>query len=289
MLQEKIETAIIDILTRVTIKPRPKIIEILNKNFKSEQSEIARAQLIMMLENFKYGKKNKIPVCQDTGMLNFFIELGSNFPLISNYRDLIDRAVQRATKLIPLRGNSVDPITNENPETNTGINVPPIYLRIVDNKNTLKIIVFPKGGGAENISKLFMLNPSNGINIFQEKIIDVLKDAGGMPCPPILLGIGIGGDAVLCMKLAKEALLRQIEVRNQREDIARLEMELLEKVNALHIGPMGLGGSLTCIDVHIEIAMRHPASFPVGLIVQCYSHRWASFEMDRNGVIIDET
>ena len=109
-----------------------------------------------------------------------------------------------------------------------------------------------------------------------------------MPCPPIILGIGIGGDASLCMKLAKEALLRPLNQRNSRADIARIENELKKKLNTLDIGVMGLGGKVTCLDVHIEVAMRHPASFPVGLIVQCYSHRWASFEMDKEGEMVDE-
>jgi len=289
LLRENIENALIETITKAAIKPRPKIIDILKDALQTEESEIAKAQLNLMLENFEYGKDNKIPVCQDTGVLNFFVELGSNFPLISNYRKIIEKAVKLATKHIPLRGNSVDPITNENPETNLGINVPPIYLKILDDKDTLKITVFPKGGGAENISHLFQLNPSNGLQIFQEEIITVLKKAGGMPCPPIILGIGLGGDALICMKLAKEALLRPLFVRHARKDIAKLEMQLLEKINELKIGPMGLGGNLTCIDVHIEIAMRHPASFPVGLIVQCYSHRWASFTMNNRGEIINET
>jgi fumarate hydratase subunit alpha len=288
-LRKNIENALIEAIRRASIKSRPKIIEILKDALQSEESEIAKAQLNLMLENFEYGKDKKIPVCQDTGVLNFFVELGSNFPLISNYRKLIEKVVKTATQLIPLRGNSVDPITNENPETNLGINIPPIYLKILDKKDTLKITVFPKGGGAENISQLFQLNPSNGLQLFQEKIITVLKKAGGMPCPPVILGIGMGGDAVLCMKLAKEALLRPINERHPRKDIAQLEMELLEKINKLNIGPMGLGGNLTCIDVHIEIAMRHPASFPVGLIVQCYSHRWASFTMNNRGEIIHQT
>ncbi len=289
ILSENIENALIEAIRRASIKPRPKIIKILKDALQSEESEIAKAQLNLMIENFNYGRDNKIPVCQDTGILNFFVELGSNFPLISNYRKIIEKAVKIATELIPLRGNSVDPISNENPETNLGINVPPIYLKILDNKDTLKITVFPKGGGAENVSQLFQLKPLNGLQIFQEKIINLLKKAGGMPCPPIILGIGIGGDAVLSMKLAKEALLRPINVRHPRKDIAQLERELLEKINRLQIGPMGLGGKLTCIDVHIEVAMRHPASFPVGLIVQCYSHRWASFTMNNRGEIINES
>jgi fumarate hydratase subunit alpha len=288
-LREKITESLIKSIKRAVTRPRPAIIDFIRKNMNSEDSDVAKSQLKLMLENLEYGKAQSIPICQDTGVLNFFIELGSEFPLISNYKSIIDDAVKKATETIPLRHNSFDPLTNENPETNVDKNIPPIYLKIVENKDTLKITCMPKGGGAENISELFMLNPANGQREFQEKIIDTIKEAGGMPCPPVILGIGLGGDATYCMKLAKEALLRPLHERHPREDIANIEVALLERINHLNIGPMGLGGNTTCIDVHIEVAMRHPASYPVGLIVQCYCHRWASFEINKEGEVIHET
>ncbi|MGV9198025.1 MAG: fumarate hydratase, partial [Promethearchaeia archaeon] len=147
------------------------------------------------------------------------------------------------------------------------------------------VTVLAKGGGAENISKLFMLNPSNGFEEFQKKIVETLNEGGGMPCPPVILGIGLGGDASKCMCLAKKALLRPLNSRNPRTEVAEIERELIEKINDLQIGVMGLGGDVTCLDVHIEVAMRHPASYPVGLIVQCYSHRIASFKLNKEGSI----
>jgi len=286
--KRKIQKVLFRTIKRATTQAPDEIVKILNQSLNVEDSEIAKAQLELMLENFAYGAQNKIPICQDTGILNFFIEIGSEFPIITNFKDIIDKTVVKATRTIPLRANSVDPLTNKNPESNLGINVPPIYTDIIDNDANLKITILPKGGGAENISKLFMLNPADGLHIFQQKIIESIKKAGGMPCPPIILGIGIGGDATLCMKLAKKALLRPINLRHQREDVANLELLLLDKINALKIGPMGLGGRTSCLDVHIELAMRHPASFPVGLIVQCYSHRYAYFKMNEKGEIIDE-
>lgn len=287
-LRNKIEKEVMKIITKATTQAPDEVVQILESSLDNEDSKIAEAQLELMLENFRYGAKNSIPICQDTGILNFFIELGSEFPIISNFKDIIERSVEKATKSIPLRGNSVDPLTNKNPENNLGINVPPIYIDIVENNKNLKITVLAKGGGAENISQLFMLNPSNGLYKFQNKIIETIKNAGGMPCPPIILGIGIGGDASLCMKLAKKALIRPLGERHQRPDVSNLEIELLEKLNSLNIGPMGLGGKKTCLDVHIEVAMRHPASFPVGLIVQCYSHRYGYFELNSRGEVIDE-
>ena len=288
-LEKKIVQALVGTIKRATTRAPLELKNSLQKAVKEEESDLAIEQLKLMLENFEYGEEKEIPTCQDTGVLNFFVTLGNRFPLISNFKEIIRSAVGTATEMIPLRGNSVDPITNENPENNLGINVPPIHLSISENSSNLKITVLPKGGGAENISKLFMLNPSNGLEVFQEEILKVIKEAGGMPCPPVILGIGIGGDATTCMKLAKEALLRPLHQRHLRKDLAQIELELLEKINNLGIGVMGLGGKVTCLDVHIEVAMRHPASFPVGLIVQCYAHRWSSFEMNEKGDIINET
>lgn len=288
-LREKITEILIKSIKKAVTQPRPQIVESLNQSMNSEESKVAKSQLKLMLENLKYGKAQSIPICQDTGVLNFFVELGSEFPIISNFKNIINNAVKKATDTIPLRHNAFDPITNENPETNVGINIPPIYLNIIENKDTLKITCMPKGGGAENISKLFMLNPANGLEKFQEKVVKTIKKAGGMPCPPVILGIGLGGDATYCMKLAKEALLRPLHERHPRDDVAEIELSLLERINQLNIGPMGLGGELSCIDVHIEVAMRHPASYPVGLIVQCYSHRWSSFKINKEGEIIYET
>jgi fumarate hydratase subunit alpha len=239
------------------------------------------------LENFSYAKKQELPICQDTGVLNFFVKLGNSFPIISDFHDIINKAIIKATKIIPLRGNSVDPITGYNPENNVGPNFPPIYLELTD-KDNLEIVVLAKGGGAENISKLFMLNPSNGLIEMKRKILELVENAGGMPCPPIILGIGIGGDASSCMHLAKKSLIRPLNKRNNRKDIARLEEELIEKINQLNVGVMGLGGTTTCLDVHIELAMRHPASFPVGVIVECYCHRLSSFKVSKEGVLIEE-
>ncbi|MFO8018484.1 MAG: fumarate hydratase [Promethearchaeia archaeon] len=284
-LENTIKIGLIKIIKEAVTRAPQDIINRLKTLKKRESNGIAKKQLELILKNFKYGARNEIPICQDTGVLNFFIELGSGFPIISNFQEIIEDSVKKANETIPLRGNSVDPITNENPENNLGINVPPIYLNIIEDSSDLKITVLAKGGGAENISKLFMLNPSNGFEIFQEKILETIKNAGGMPCPPIILGIGLGGDASKCMTLAKKALLRPLDSRNPRADVAKIERNLIKSINNLNIGVMGLGGNVTCLDARIEVAMRHPASYPVGLIVQCYSHRIASLKINQKGEI----
>ncbi len=264
-------------VTKRTINEIEKMLENEKKN------EIAHSQLELMLENILYGKKNQIPVCQDTGLINIFIQLGENFPIISDFKKTIIKILAQLTNDSKLRANTVDPIKFHNPGDNSGLNTPPIYLELIPNRDDLIITILNKGGGCENISALYMLNPATGFEDFIPLILNEIKNAGGKPCPPIIVGIGIGGDSVKSMYLAKKALLRPIGTRNRREEVSALEKNLLNQINALDIGVMGLGGHSNCIDVHIEWAMRHPASYPVGLVVECYSHRTISGRISKEG------
>ena len=264
-------------VTKRTIKE----IEIMLENEKN--NEIAHSQLELMLENIYYGKKNQIPVCQDTGLVNIFIQLGENFPIISDIKEIISKILAQLTNDSKLRANTVDPIKFQNPGDNSGLNTPPIYLELIPNRDDLVFTILNKGGGCENISALYMLNPATGFEDFVPLILEKIKKAGGKPCPPIIVGIGIGGDSVKSMYLAKKALLRPIGTRNRRDEVSNLENNLLNQINALDIGVSGLGGHSNCIDVHIEWAMRHPASYPVGLVIECYSHRTVSGRISKEG------
>ncbi|MHA1338926.1 MAG: fumarate hydratase [Promethearchaeota archaeon] len=252
------------------------IVQILKERMEIEKENgnyIAFKQIKLILDNLDYGLKNKLPICQDTGMINFIFRFSPSFVFPENLKQNILESVKEATEKIPLRPNAVDPFNGRNSNTNTGANTPPIYYELSDEVEYLEIIAINKGGGAENMSKLFMLSPAVEISEIKSKIINLVREAGGKPCPPIILGIGIGGDASNCMYLAKKALVRPLFSRNSRIEVKKLEDEILEEINNLGIGVMGLGGLTTCLDVRIEWAMRHPASFPVGVIVQCYSHR----------------
>jgi fumarate hydratase subunit alpha len=147
----------------------------------------------------------------------------------------------------------------------------------------VEIIAIPKGAGSENMSKLKMLNPSDGINGVKKFVIGEIIKAGGNPCPPTVIGIGIGGGADLALYLGKKALIRPVGVRHKDKKIASFEVELIKEINKSGIGPMGLGGKTTVLDVHIEKAHRHPASLPVGLIVQCWANRRAQMVIHENG------
>ncbi|MHA2405367.1 MAG: fumarate hydratase [Candidatus Hermodarchaeia archaeon] len=248
----------------------------------NERNKTAKSQLESILENVSLARKQSIPMCQDTGIQIFYLNVGSNFPLIDKLPIIIKRAVQRATKEIPLRPNTVNPILHKNPGDNTGLHIPWINWKIVEGAD-LEIIALPKGGGSENVCQLGMLTPGQGLKGMKQFVIDSVIASGAKPCPPTILGIGIGGGADICMKIAKEQLLIPVGQRHANPKIAELEKELLSAINRTGIGPMGLGGDTTCLDVHIDVAMRHPASFPVGLAVQCWAARRASVLITKDG------
>jgi len=267
----------------VTELPQDVVIK-LQKSLETETNSTAKSQLKAILENVKLAKEHSIPICQDTGIQIFYLTVGSHFSLLDEIPSILERAVKRATKEIPLRPNTVNPIIKQNPGDNTGINMPWINWRITKGTD-LHIMAFPKGGGSENVCKLGMLTPGQGLNGMKKFVVDSILEAGAKPCPPIILGIGIGGGADISLKLAKEALLRPVDERHTNSSIANLEKEMLEAINALGIGPMGLGGDTTALDVHLEFSMRHPASFPVGLAVQCWAARRASATITNQGEV----
>ena len=279
-----IEEAVVTLI-RLAVTDLPEDVKTrLRECLLTETNQTARNQLEAILENIKLAKEHSIPICQDTGIQIFYVTVGHNFPLLGRIQEILEKAVKRATKEIPLRPNTVDPILQTNPGDNTGYHIPWINWRIVQGSD-LEITVLPKGGGSENVCQLGMLTPGQGLKGMKRFIIDAIIEAGAKPCPPTILGIGIGGGADICLKLAKEALLRPVGQRHPNQDIADMERELLRAVNQTGIGPMGLGGDTTSLDVHIEIAMRHPASFPVGLAVQCWAARRATVVITEEGKV----
>lgn len=283
-LNKSIENAVYQLILRSsTSVPKDVFVYLENCRDSMHQDSIPRVQMDLMIENIKYGEVRKFPICQDTGHLNFFIQLGSNFPIISNFKHIIERNLRKLTEESKIRPNTVDPFTNHNPLNNLGENYPPIYLEIIPQSEELVITILNKGGGSENISQLFMLPAASGKDKIIPTVLSSLEKNGRKACPPIIVGLGIGGDAVKSMLLAKKSLLRPLGSRNPRKEISELEIELLEKINKLDIGVMGLGGPCSCLDVHVEYSMRHPATYPLGMIVDCYSHRTRSCKVTPQG------
>ena len=245
------------------------------KNANEIEEGVAKTQIEAILKNINLAKNTERPMCQDTGIQTFFVTVGIDFPHINKLKDFTTDAVKIATKEIPLRPNTVDPFTGENHKDNTGDHVPYITWDFTEGSD-VHITALPKGGGSENMSKLGMLKPGVGMEGVKDFVVDEMIKAAGNPCPPTVVGIGIGGGADLAMKLGKKALLRPVGKRHKNKTIAAMEEELIKRINESGIGPMGLGGKTTVLDVHIEKAHRHPASLPVGIAVQCWADRRAN-------------
>lgn len=262
------------------------VIGVLKRAYENEVDEIPKTQLKNILENVALAKETNIPMCQDTGVQIFFVWLPKNdCELAPNLiGDAIRTGVSRATPEVPLRPNTVHPLTRANPGDNTGEHMPYINFKPSEN-DYLEIAVLPKGAGSENMSALKMLTPAQGLKGIKQFVLDTLVHAGGKPCPPMILGIGIGGSADISMKLAKESLLRPIDQSNPDPQLAELEQELYETLNDIGIGPMGLGGKTSLLGINIEYAHCHTASHPVAINVQCWAARRARVKIFPDGRI----
>jgi len=281
MHETNIEEGIVSLIRKAETELPQDVIKALRQACGVETG-VAKTQIETILKNVDLAKKSKRPMCQDTGIQTFFVQVGIDFPKIKNLESWIIKGVQIATKEVPLRPNTVDPFSGKNHGDNVGEYIPYITWEFFDGDKA-SITALPKGGGSENMSKLGMLKPGVGIEGVKDFVVEEMIKAGGNPCPPTVVGIGIGGGADLSLKLGKKALLRPVGVRHKDKTIASIELELIERINASGIGPMGLGGKTTVLDVHIEKAHRHPASLPVGIAVQCWADRRANLTINADG------
>jgi fumarate hydratase subunit alpha len=284
-MEQIVEDAAAGLIRRAVTRLPPDVVAALEAALASETDAAARRELGIMIDNVREAGRCTLPMCQDTGIPVFFVKPG-RFP-VPDLEGALARAVRRATIEVPLRRNVVDPLTRANTGDNTGVRMPYItYAR--GNDDHFEITFMPKGAGSENMSALGMLNPSEGVAGVRRFVVDALVRAEGKPCPPVLVGVGVGGSADACMALAKKALLRPVGSRNAAPDYARIEAGLLEEINATGIGPMGLGGRTTALAVHVEQADCHTASLPVGVNLQCYAARRATMMVFEDGRIVYE-
>lgn len=281
-MEKIIEDATVELIRRAVTKLPQDVVVALETARASETEITARRELGIMIENVREAGRCTLPMCQDTGIPVFFVRMGARH--VAGLEDALARAVRRATSTVPLRRNVVDPLTRANTGDNTGVRMPYVSYSFAD-ADYLEIAYMPKGAGSENMSALAMLNPSDGMAGIKKFVLDTIVRAEGKPCPPVIVGVGIGGSADACMALAKKALMRPIGSKNPDRAYARLEEELLEQINATGIGPMGLGGRTTSLAVHIERADCHTASLPVGINLQCYAARRASMRVYGDGRI----
>lgn len=246
------------------------VVESIKSSLERERSPMAREILGDMIENLDIADRESMPICQDTGMAVFFVEIGRDVHLEGDITEAINEGVRQGYREGHLRASIVgDPLLR----VNTGDNTPSvIYYDIVDG-DEISIKFAPKGFGSENMGKLKMLKPSDGIEGARKFVLDTVKEAGPNPCPPIVVGVGIGGTMDKACQIAKKALFRDLKSSHPEDHIANLERELLAEINRLGIGPQGFGGDTTSLGVNIETYPTHIAGLPVAVNINCHVSR----------------
>lgn len=270
----KIRDAVRDLCLKANFELRPDILRALKRRERSESDKRAKRILRSIIENASLAKQKRLAICQDTGMVFVHIELGQDVAVTGgSLRDAVNDGVRRAYAEGYLRKSVVsDPLIRKN----TGTNTPCVLATDIVDGNKVRITVSPKGFGSENKSMIKMFKPTASLDEIEDFILDVVRRAGPDACPPLVLGIGIGGTFDLAAHLAKRALLRPIDKRNARRHLAIFEKKLIRDINALGLGPMGLGGSTTVLGVNIDSRETHIAGLPVAVNVSCHATRSAT-------------
>ena len=249
----------------------------LKNGLKNENSELGRSILQKLIENAEMAEQRQMAICQDTGMAIFFIEIGQEVHILGgSLTNAINEGVRRGYLSGYLRNSVVSDPFNR---INTGDNTPAVIHYDIVEGDRLKLAFTPKGFGSENMSSLKMLSPSDGLEGIKKFIIETVEKAGPNPCPPMVIGVGIGGTMEKAAILAKRALLRPVNIRSSFNDISGLEVDLLESINKTGIGPAGLGGRTTALAVNIEVFPTHIAGLPVAVNISCHATRHAETEL----------
>lgn len=270
-LLSAISKATCEALKQAEIFLPPDVVNAITNARDCETSEIARGELDNILANLRMAEDLLVPICQDTGVPVIYLTVPPDLPVTKELLDTVTLGVRTATNVVPLRPNVVLPLSRENTRDNTGPRMPDIH---IGPGERLTVTVLPKGAGAENMSRILMLLPTER-DLIPKFVAETVLLAGGRPCPPVILGVGIGGTFDGAAALAKEALLDPID------EMTPYEKEILTAVNSLGIGPMGLGGSVTALAVKVKTAGCHTASLPVAVNVQCWACRRATVEVCR--------
>jgi fumarate hydratase subunit alpha len=272
----QITTAIRDLCIKANTHLGEDVLEAFIKAIELEVSPTGKDILEKLLENARIAREEEIPICQDTGFAVVFVELGQEVHLVGgDLKEAINEGVRQGYQEGYLRKSICHPFTRKN----TGDNTPAvIHIDIVPGER-VRLIVAPKGGGSENMSRVTMLTPAVGMEGVKDFVVQRVKESGANPCPPIIVGVGIGGTFETAALLAKRALLRPLGSQNPNTELASLEAQLYEEINALGIGPQGLGGRITSLAVHVAMIESHIASLPVAVNIQCHAARHKEVEL----------
>ena len=267
---EKIIEVVRDLCIDANYNLGDNVLRAFDKAIEAEESAPGREVLKELKENARIAREEKAPICQDCGLAVVFIDIGQDVHVTGgDLKEAINEGVRQGYKDGYLRKSACHPLTRKN----TGDNTPAIiHIQIVPG-DTIKIIFAPKGGGAENMSRVTMLTPAVGIEGVKDFVVNRVKESGSNPCPPTVIGVGVGGTFERSAILAKKAILRDIGNRNPDPELATIEEEILTRINRLGIGPMGYGGNTTSLDVFLEIEPCHIASLPVAVNIQCHAGR----------------
>jgi len=261
--------AVRDASIRANIELGDDVVEALKRAVALEESDVGRDILEKLLENAAIAREERIPICQDTGVAVLFVELGQGAMVAGDLYQALEEGIRQGYEEGFLRKSVCDPFTRKNTGDNTPIIV---HLNLVPG-DRLRIWVVPKGGGSENMSRLFMLPPAAGWAGIKEKVVQTVSEAGPNPCPPTIIGVGIGGNFEQSAILAKKSLLRPLGTPNPDPGLAPMEEELLREINRTGVGPQGLGGRVTSLAVHILMMPCHIASLPLAVNIQCHASR----------------
>lgn len=268
-----IEDTVARLCIEANLRLPPDVINAIERAEKAEPWDGAKRILSLLGDNVRIASEKTLPVCQDTGMACVFVELGQDVHIEGDFEQAVNNGVRRGYGEGYLRKSVVcDPLRR----VNTGDNTPALVTVKLTRGDKMRITVMPKGFGSENMSALKMLKPADGVEGVKSFVLDTVEKAGANPCPPIIVGVGIGGSFDKAACLAKHALLRPVNEPNPDEYYAALERELLEKINALGIGPQGFGGKTTALAVLIEAMPTHVAGLPVAVNISCHATRRAS-------------
>ncbi len=266
----KITQAVKDAAIAANYEAGPDLLAAFARGEREEESPSGKEIFRQLLENARIASQERIPMCQDCGLGVVFLELGQDVHLVgSDLETAIQEGVRQGYGEGFLRKSLCHPLTR----ANTGDNTPAIIYTEIVPGDRLEITVVPKGGGSENMSRIYMLKPAQGWAGIKERVVATVREAGANPCPPIIVGVGLGGNFERAAYLAKKSLLRDLGEPNPDAELARLERELLAAVNDLGIGPSGLGGRITALAVHLLMQPCHIASLPVAVNLQCHSAR----------------
>ena len=267
---DKIVSAIEKLFIDANYNLSDNVLDALSKAAEKEGSPVGKEVIKELIVNANLARDEHIPICQDTGLAVTFMEIGQDAHIVGgSLADAVAEGVRRGYKDGYLRKSCCDPFTRKN----TGDNTPPIVHTKIVPGDKIKIVALPKGGGSENYGEVRMLVPSQGKDGVKAFVLDMVNKGGPNPCPPIIVGVGIGGNFETSALLSKEALMVPLGERSNDPVIAAIELELLDEINKTGIGPQGYGGTVTALDVHIKMMPCHIASLPVAVNIQCHAHR----------------